>query len=123
MKEAEPAPGVAQVLEKTIRDAVELLRAEIAVAKTEAIQQVRSVARSGLFLAGGVMFLQAAITLLGVVLVIMLHDTALRLAVVGGFVAIVVALGLLGIRGMKRHEMHSGARLKLDGRAIAQAVK
>jgi hypothetical protein len=123
MKEAEPAPSVAQVLEKTIRDALQLVSAEIAVARADATEQVRSAARSAVLLAVGVMFLQAAVTLLGVAVLLVVRDTALGFAVVGALVAIALVLGILAIRGMKRHEMRGAERLKLDARAIAEAVK
>ncbi len=119
---SEQPPSVAHVLEKTIQDALHLARAEITLAKQEVAEELGSAARSAVSLLVGVMFLQAALTSLAV-LVLMLRGAALGFAVVGGLFAVAVVLGLLGIHGLKRRNLHTVARLKLDVREVAEAVK
>ncbi len=88
---SEHPPSVAQALEKTIHDALQLARTEIALAKQEVTEQARSAGRAVVFLLVAVMFLQAAITTLGVLL-LSLGGVALGFAVVGALVLIGISL-------------------------------
>ena len=116
-------PSVAQTLEKTIHDGLELARAELALAKRELGEQARAAAHSALFLLAGLMFLQAAVSSLGVLLILILGATPLGFVVVGGLVIVAAALGLVGIRAAKQNKFDSAERIKLDMREIAEAVK
>ena len=119
----ELGPSAGHLLEKTLQDGLELARAEIALAKRELAEQARAIANSAVFFVAGVMFLQAAITTLGVLLVLLVHSTALGLAVVGGLVLVAVALGLTGLRLVKGFKLNTPRRLKLDAQKISEAVK
>ena len=110
-------------LETTLRDALELVRAEVALAKREFVDQTRSVASSAAFFVAAAMLLQAALTTLGVLLVLMVHSTALGFVVVAGFVVTAAVLGLLGVRVVKSFKLNSPDRLKLDARKISEAVR
>jgi cytochrome c biogenesis protein CcdA len=119
----ERGPSAAHLLEKTLHDGLELARAEISLAKREVAEQARAMSSSALFFVAGVMFLQAAITTLGVLLVLLVHSTALGFAVVGGLLLVAAALGLVGVRVVKGFKLNAPERLKLDARKIAEAVK
>jgi len=80
-------------------------------------------ARSAIFFAIGVMFLQAAITTLGVLIVLALREPTQGLAVVGGLVVLAVVLGIVGIRLLKANHLPGVTRLKHDVHEIAEAVK
>jgi len=115
--------GVAAVLEKTLQDTLALARAEIALAKKEVLAQARALGSSAVLLLAGFVFLQAAITTLGVLLVLLLGATALGFVIVGGLLLIAAVLALVGLRGIRQIKLHSVERAELDVREIAEAVK
>ena len=121
--DSEHRPTVAQTLEKTAHDALELARAEIALTKRQAIEQARSMARSAIFLVAGVMFVQAALTSFGVLLVLVLRGPAPGLALVAGLLAVAALLATIGIRVLKANHVQSASRLERDVREIIEAVK
>jgi len=119
---AEP-PSLGHTLEKTIEDALALVRAEIALAKREATDKLGSLAKAAIFVFAGTVFLQAGLTSLGVLLLLTLRGTALGFVVVAGFFAVAGVLALVGVRLLKDHPSRTPDRLKLDGRALTEALK
>ena len=116
-------PSVADMLERTLHDAGELVRAEVALAKREAVEHARSFMRSAVLLIAAVMLVQTALTALGVLLVLAVGAGAWGAAVVGGFAAVALALGLIGVRLLKGDPLKSVRRVKQDAREIMAAVK
>jgi len=127
MSTIEPTPELSasapELLKKAMHDALELGRAELALAKREAVAQARSFATSAIFLLAALVMVQAAITTLGVLLLLMLPAPALGFVVVAAFAAIAVGLGLLGLHKLEQHQVQVGQRAKRDAREIAEAVK
>jgi ABC-type multidrug transport system fused ATPase/permease subunit len=112
-----------ELIKRTLHDALELGRAELTLAKKEAVEQARALATSAMLLLAALILFQAAITTLGVLLVLMLHATALGFVVVGAFAALALALGFFGIHQVERTKLHVGQRAKRDAREIVEAVK
>ena len=112
-----------ELIKRTLHDALELGRAELTLAKKEAVEQARALATSAMLLLAALILFQAAITTLGVLLVLMLHATALGFVVVGAFAALALALGFFGIHQAERTKLHVGQRAKRDAREIVEAVK
>ena len=89
------APNLGQLLENTLHHAKELLQAEASLARRELSSEVSSAFGSIGLLAIGVMFLQGALTTLGVVLV-------LAFGVGVAAIALVAGLAAQGLRGKRR---------------------
>ena len=115
--------GPQELFKKALHDALELGRAELALAKSEAVEQARSLATSAILLLAALLMIQAALSTLGVLLVLMLHATALGFAVVAAFAVLALGLGLFGIRQAQQNKLHVGQRAKRDTREIVEAVK
>ena len=112
-----------ELLQRAIQDAMELGRAELTLAKQEVVAQARSLASSAFLLLAGLIMLQAAITTLGVLLVLLLRPPALGFIVVFASAAIALALGVFGLQKAKLNELQVGKRAKRDAREIAEAIK
>jgi len=112
-----------ELLKKAMNDALELGRAELALAKREAVEQARSLATSAILLLGALILLQAALTTLGVLLVLLLRAPGLGFVVVAAFLVIAGVLALFGLRQIEQKKLHVGERAKRDAHAIAEAVK
>ena len=119
----ESTASAPELLKKAMHDALELGRAELALAKREAVEQARSFATSAVFMVAALIMLQAAITTLGVLLLMLLPERALGFIVVAAFLAIAVGLGLLGLHRLQQNKVEVGQRAKRDAREIAEAVK
>jgi len=123
----EPAPGTssaAQILEKTVQDGLALARAELTLAKREALEQARAWAGSALLAVLGVLFLEAALVTLGVLLVLLLHASALGFVVVAVLFAIALGFGLVARRALQQLKGPSApARAELDAREVVAAIK
>lgn len=120
---AEQNAGVAKLLGQTLHDALELARAEIELAKRELLSEARSLGTAAVLLAASVFVLQAALTTLGVLLVLMLHAAAIAWLVVGGVFAVAVLLAALGAAALRRNHLAKIGRVKVDARKIAEAAK
>jgi len=112
-----------ELLKKAMHDALQLGRAELTVAKREVAEQARSFATSAIFLVGALLMIQAALTTLGVLLILLLRPLALGFVVVAAFAAVAVGLALFGLHKLEQNKIHVGQRAKRDVREIAEAVK
>ena len=119
----EQNPSVAKLLGKTMHDALELGRAELALAKNELIGEARALVSSAAYVFAGLMIFEAALTTLGVLLVLRLHAAPLAWLVVAGFLLVAVVLALLGVSALKRNNLSKLGRVATDAREIVEAVK
>jgi uncharacterized membrane protein YqjE len=119
----EQSASAQQLLKNAVHDALELGRAELGLAKQEVVEQARSLAASAILLLAALMLIQAAVTTLGVLVILMLRGTELGFVVVAAFAAVAVALGLFGLHKAEQNKLHVGQRAKRDAREIVEAVK
>lgn len=120
---AEQNAGVAKLLGQTLNDALELARAEVALAKQDLVGEARSLGTAAVLLVAAGFVFQAALTTLGVMLVLMLHATATAWAVVGGFLVVALLLAASGGAALKRNSLAKLARVKTDVQKVAAAAK
>jgi Putative Actinobacterial Holin-X, holin superfamily III len=117
-------PNLGQLLESTLHHAKELLQAEASLARKELSTEVTSALGSIGLLAVGVMFLQGALTTLGVVLVLAFGVGIAAMAVVAALAAIGVAFLIAAVRGLERRKLpRTTARLALDAQQVMETVK
>ncbi len=120
---SEHGADIAALLEKFGRDTLELGRAEFASAKREVVEDVRSVGTAAALLCVALMAFQAALTTLGVLLLLMLHASAASFGVVGALVVFALILALVARNSLKRNPVRSIDRVKTDGAEIIEAIK
>jgi hypothetical protein len=113
------APNLGQLLENTLHHAKELLQAELSLARKEFSSEVSSAFSSIGLLAVGVMFLQGALTTLGVVLVLAFGVGVAAVALVVGLAVIGVVCSVVALRALERRKLpHTTARLALDAQEV-----
>lgn len=113
-----------ELLEDTLGHAKSLIQAEFALARREVASQVTAASGSVLMLLGGIMFVQAALSTLGVLLVLAFGVGAASAALVVVLAAIGVSLAILALGSLKRRNLsHTSARLQLDAQEIMETVK
>jgi Putative Actinobacterial Holin-X, holin superfamily III len=117
-------PNLGQLLEDTLHHGKDLLQAELSLARAEISRDVSSVFGSLGLLAVGAMFLQAALTTLGVVLVFAFGVGVVAIALLVLFTSIGSLLLLGGLRGLERKKLpRTTARLALDVERVMETVK
>jgi hypothetical protein len=122
--EAPPAPDLGDLLEDALLQAKTLVQAELSLARRELVSELSMAADSLVTLVVGLMLLQAALTTLGVLLVLSLGMSVASGAVVVGFallgaVAVVYARHGLAQRKLARTTM----RVALDAKQVMEIVK
>ena len=121
---ASPAPNLGQLLENTLHHGKELLQAELSLARNELSSELSSAFGSLGLLAAGAMFLQAALTTLGVILVVQLGAGVAAVALVVGLAGVGVALSVIALRALERRKLpRTTTRLALDTRQVMETVK
>jgi hypothetical protein len=119
-----PTPDLGDLLEDVLQQSKSLVQAEFSLARRELVAELRVATGSLVLLVTGVMFLQAALATLGVLIVLALGagvasaGVVVALAAIGG-VALLVARHELAHRKLPR----TVARLTLDAKQIAETVK
>ena len=114
------APNLGQLLENTLHHAKELLQAELSLAKREFSSEVSSAFASIGLLAVGVMFLQGALTTLGVVLVLEFGVGVVAVTLVVALAVIGVVCSAVALRALERRKLpRTTARLALDAQQVA----
>jgi len=117
-------PSLGQLLEKTLQHAKELVQAEISLARHELRNEISSLVGAVVLLAAGVMFLQAALTTLGVLLVLQLGSGAISASIVVILAAVGATLCGLAKRGLDKRKLpQTSAHLALDARQVMETVK
>ncbi len=119
----EQSAGVASLLGKTMHHALELGRAELELAKKELIGEARALASGAAYVFAGLMIFEAALTTLGVLLVLRLHAASAAWLVVAAFLLVAVALALFGASTLKRNRLSKVGRAADDAREIVEALK
>jgi len=119
-----PEPSLGQLLEKTLQHAKELVQAEISLARHEFGHELSSMLGAAVLLVAGIVFLQAALTTLGVLLVLQLGGGAIAASVVLVLAAIGATLCLLAKRDLEKRKMpETAAHLALDAQRVMETVK
>ncbi len=114
---------MAKLLGKTMHDALELARAELALAKKELVGEAHALFSSAAYAFAGLMIFEAALTTMGVLLVIRLHAAPAAWLVVAGFLLAAVVLAVLGVSTLKRNKLSKAGRIANDTREIVETVK
>jgi uncharacterized membrane protein YqjE len=117
-------PDLGDLLEDALHQAKSLVQAEFSLARRELVAELSTTLSSLVALLIGVMFLQAALVTLGVLLV-------LALGVGIASAAVVVALAAIGslVVLVARHKLaqrklrHTAARLTRDAKQVLETVK
>jgi len=119
-----PEPSLGQLLEKTLHHAKDLVQAEISLAKHEVSSEISSALGAVAWLIAGLMFLQAALTTLGVLLVFELGGGAIAASVVVLMTSLGLAMCLLAKRGLEKRKLpQTSAHLGLDAQQVMETVK
>ncbi len=117
-------PSLGQLLEKTMHHAKELVQAEISLARHELSNEVSAALGAVALLVAGIVFLQAALTTLGVLLVIQLGGGAIAASVVVFMTLVGTALCLLAKRGLEKRKFpQTSSHLALDADQVMETVK
>jgi hypothetical protein len=128
---AEPAterataePNLGDLLESTLHHAKDLLQAELSLARREVSSEVRGALGSIALLAVGAMFLQAALSTLGVVLVLAFGVGIAAVALVVALAALGGVLTIVALRSLDRRKLpRTTERLALDAQQVMETVK
>jgi len=119
-----PTPDLGDLLEDALHQAKSLLQAELSLARRELVTELKSTASSLLLLVVGVMFLQAGLVTLGVLLLLALGVGVASAGVVIALAAVGAALLLIARRGLAQRKLpHTTARLALDAKQVMETVK
>jgi len=128
---AEPAkerataePNLGDLLESTLHHAKDLLQAELSLARREVSSEVSGALGSIALLAVGAMFLQAALSTLGVVLVLAFGVGIAAVALVVALAALGGVLTIVALRSLDRRKLpRTTERLALDAQQVMETVK
>jgi uncharacterized membrane protein YqjE len=117
-------PSFGELVEHTLHDAKGLLQAELSLARRELSSEVSSALGSiGLFLAGA-MFLQAALTTLGVFVLIVFGAGAVGASMIAVLAGIGIWLCVRAKHALAQRKLpRTTARLALDAEQVMGAVK
>ena len=119
-----PAPNLGELLEDALHQAKTLVQAELSLARAELKSEIKQALGSALLLAAGGMCLQAALSTLGVLLVLALGAGAGSAIVVLGLMAVAGLLLLLGVHAARRSKLpRTTARLSSDAKQVLETVK
>jgi uncharacterized membrane protein YqjE len=119
-----PPPDLGDLLEDALHQAKSLVQAEFSLARRELVTELNATTSSLVALLVGVMFLQAALVTLGVLLVLALGvgiasaAVVVALAVIGGAVVLFARQALA-----QRNFQHTAARLTRDAKQVLETVK
>jgi uncharacterized membrane protein YqjE len=117
-------PNLGELLEKTLHHAKSLVQAELSLARREISSEVSAAYGALLILMLGAMFVQAALSTLGIVLVFAFGVGVASVALVVGLAAIGLVLALLALRSLERRKLpRTTARLTSDARQVMETVK
>jgi uncharacterized membrane protein YqjE len=120
----EGPPNLGEVLEDVLLQAKTLVQAELSLAKREIASEVRGTVSSFVVLGVGVMFLQAALTTLGVLLIAALGPGIAAALVVAAFAAIGAVCTVVAIQKLQQRKLpQTSERLALDAKQVVEAVK
>jgi uncharacterized membrane protein YqjE len=118
------APNVGDLIEDALHQAKSLIQAELSLARRELTSEFTSAVSSVLLLIVGVMFVQATLTTLGVLLVLALGSGLASVAVVVVLAAIAGILLLVGVRHLQRRKLpRTTERLAMDAKQVMETVK
>ena len=98
-------PNLGQLLEDTLHHGKSLLQAELSLARSEVASELSSAFSSLGLLATGAMLLQAALTTLGVALVLAYGVGVVAFVVIASLTSFGSLLLLLGLRGLERKKL------------------
>ncbi len=119
-----PAPNLGDLLEDVLHQAKSLFEAELALAKRELVSDLKSGAVSVALVAVALLFLQAALTTLGVLLVMTVGAGFGGALVVVGMLAVSVTALLFARHLLARRKLaRTSARLTTDAKQVMETVK
>jgi uncharacterized membrane protein YqjE len=119
-----PAPNLGDLIEDALHQAKILVQAEFSLARGELKSELKQAFGSLLLLGAGVMFLQAALVTLGVLLVLALGVSAASAGVVVALLVVAAAFLGLGVRSVQRSKLpRTTARLSSDAKQVLETVK
>ena len=119
-----PEPNLGDLVEDALHQAKTLVQAEFSLARGELKTELKQALGSALLVGVGVLFLQAALVTLGVLLVLALGVSSASIFVVLGLAVISIALIVLGIRSAQAKKLpRTTARLKTDAKQVLETVK
>ena len=118
------APNLGDLLEDAVHQAKTLVQAEFSLARSEIKSELKQALGSAVLLGAGVMFLQAALVTLGVLLVLALGVGAASAGVILGLLLFAALFLVLGVRSMQRSKLpRTSARLSSDAKQVLETVK
>jgi hypothetical protein len=118
-----PAPNLGDLLGDALDQAKTLVQAEFSLARGELVSELKTAAGSLVGALVGLMFLQAALATLGVLLVLAV-GMSIGVVVVAGFAAIGIAGLLIARRALRLRALpRTSARLALDAKQVMETVK
>jgi uncharacterized membrane protein YqjE len=119
-----PEQGLGDLIEDALHQAKTLVQAEISLARCELKDEFKQALGSAVVLGAGAMCLQAALTSLGVLLILALGVGAASALVVLGFLAFAGLFLVLGLRSLRRSKLpRTTARLSSDAKQVLETVK
>ncbi|HEY0464539.1 MAG TPA: phage holin family protein [Polyangiaceae bacterium] len=119
-----PAPNLGDLVEDALQQAKTLVQAELSLARGELKNELKQALGAAALLGAGAMCLQAALTTLGVLLVLAFGVGVASVVVVLGLLAIAGLLFALGLRSWQRTKLpHTTARLRDDAKQVLETVK
>jgi hypothetical protein len=122
--EAPPAPDFGDLLEDALLQAKNLVQAELTLARRELASELSMAAHSVVTLVAGLMLLQAALTTLGVLLVLSLGVSVASGAVVVGLALLGAAAVLYARRGLAQRKLaRTTERVARDAKQVMETVK
>jgi uncharacterized membrane protein YqjE len=117
-------PDLGDLLEDALHQAKSLVQAEFSLARRELVTELSTTLSSLVALLIGVMFLQAALVTLGVLLVLALGVSIAAAAVVVALAAIGSLVVLVARRKLAQRKLpHTAARLTRDANQVLETVK
>jgi hypothetical protein len=114
------ALALSQVTGDALHQAGQLIRAEVALAKSEVRQEIRAAERGALILAVGLVLLQSGVLVLAQALILKLGATTVVVAVTGSIftVAAGLCIGMGAVILGRRHLVRTRARLEQDAHTL-----
>lgn len=112
------------LLKETLDDGRELVRVEVALAKDEALAELKAVKRAAVMLGAAVVLATVAVSLLAVALVFALGGgAAATVSVAGAFLLLGVVTGALGAKALPTNLLgKTQERVRADVRRIKEAI-
>ena len=112
------------LVEDALLQAKTLVQAELSLARAELKTEFKQTLGSALALGVGVIFFQAALVTLGVLLVLALGPGIGAVIVVVGLLAIAVVCAVVGVRALQQKKLpRTTARLSTDAKQVLETVK